>query len=76
MSRKTDWEAVVQRVSQEQRRSMLLGLSDLALIPPQSCTCGKPVVFPQGSKTFDCTRCGQKWRVVVKVEPYGKTGQK
>jgi predicted RNA-binding Zn-ribbon protein involved in translation (DUF1610 family) len=43
-------------------------LTNFAAIPEKACDCGKPVVFIEGSKTFECPRCGCKWKLVVKVK--------
>lgn len=37
---------------------------------PKVCYCGKPIVFLPGRKRHECTRCGAKFRLVVKVECY------
>jgi hypothetical protein len=36
-------------------------------IPKGSCDCGKPIVFPRGRKTYECHRCGGKWKLVVTI---------
>lgn len=37
-------------------------------IPSQVCVCGKPVVFLPPNDTFKCSRCGARWRLLVRVE--------
>jgi hypothetical protein len=41
-------------------------------IPSTVCECGKPVVFLNNRKTFVCTRCDTKWRLIVKVQKIEK----
>lgn len=37
-------------------------------IPIKACNCGKPIVFVSGKRTFYCTRCNRRWRLVVDVQ--------
>ncbi|MBU0649064.1 hypothetical protein KJ969_03115 [Patescibacteria group bacterium] len=33
------------------------------------CPCGKPVVFTEFKREFECTRCNKKWKLVMEIEP-------
>ncbi len=36
--------------------------------PNESCSCGKPVVFHYPATTYRCSRCGERYRLVVKTK--------
>lgn len=38
-------------------------------MPGCVCECGKAVVFPYPSRNFKCTRCGKKWKLIIKIKP-------
>lgn len=42
-------------------------------VPDETCKCGKPVVFAQGSRAFNCTRCGAEYELIVEIKQT-KTG--
>lgn len=42
-------------------------LSDICFYPKDSCSCGKPIIFLNGSKKFTCTRCGSVWELKIEV---------
>lgn len=47
-------------------------MSDLHPAPKQGCHCGKSVVFSMHSREFECSRCGQKWQLVMEIKPIPK----
>lgn len=64
------------RLNEHKRRLLHELGSEFVPIPKEACRCGKPVVFLPGRKQFACTRCGTRWRLVVKVEPMAKKSAK
>lgn len=36
--------------------------------PIETCSCGKSVVFRHPATTYRCSRCGERYRLVVKIE--------
>jgi len=68
--------ATVKNVIGDELRSAVAQIVHrLTVIPQASCACGKPIVFVDGCKTFNCKRCGARYVLVVTIKQTKKPNQ-